>query len=89
MEESPKWQTNRFRDCVAICIGTGETVYMTTKQARALSAGVNRICRSIERQEFADSRGLTTNGEGLDPNKHKPVLKRRCDGVAYKNQGDS
>ncbi len=84
MAELPQWQTHRFRDVIAVCIGTGETVYMTTKQARALSGGINAACRSVEREQFADSRGLTRSGEGLDSNAPLPTCNRLPCGKAVR-----
>lgn len=69
---TPKWQTHRFGDSIAVCIGTGETVYLTTQQARALSGGINAACRSIEREPFGQSTGLTRSGEALHNNKPRP-----------------
>ena len=55
---------HRFHDSVAIWIGTGETVYLTTKDARKLSRAINKTCRSIERERYLDSSDLTFSLEG-------------------------
>jgi hypothetical protein len=53
-------QTHRFHDSVALHIGDGQTVYLRTVDARKLSAAINRIARSIERESFGNSaNGLT------------------------------
>lgn len=52
-------RVHRFCDTVAIYVDQGETVYLTVKQARSLSAAINKISRSIERETFAKSSGLT------------------------------
>jgi hypothetical protein len=52
-------QVHRFGDYVAVYIGTGETVYLTPKQARALSRAMNKAAKSCETQPFSESSGLT------------------------------
>ena len=47
-------QVHRFHDCVAIYIGTGETVYLTPKEARQLARAINKTARSCDREEFRD-----------------------------------
>lgn len=41
-------QAHRFQDRVAVYIGTGETVYLTPRDARQLSRAINRIAKSCE-----------------------------------------
>jgi hypothetical protein len=53
-------QIHRFRDSVAAYIGTGATVYMTPGEARAMARALNRAARSVEREPFARSAGVTT-----------------------------
>lgn len=52
-------QVHRFRDCVGLYVGTGETVYLTPPQARQLTRAINRVARSCENEAFGDSSGLT------------------------------
>ncbi len=59
MREQVRAQVHRFRDCVALYIGTGETVYLSPKDARKLSRAVNKAARSVEREKFVDSSGNT------------------------------
>lgn len=46
---------HRFRDCVAIHVGTGETSYLTPKQARKLAHSLYKACRDIDRRPFTES----------------------------------
>ena len=48
-------QTHRFRDYVAVYIGTGETVYLTPKQARQLTRAINKVARSCDTESFSQS----------------------------------
>ena len=58
-------QTHRYRDSLAIYIGTGETVYLPANDARNLSRAINKTVRSIERESFQDSpNNLDFNLEG-------------------------
>jgi len=50
---------HRFHEQVAISVGNGETVYFTVKEARALSRGINKICRACERVDYGDGPNLT------------------------------
>lgn len=59
-------QVHRFGDKAAIYVGSGETRYMTAKQARAMARALFKVARSIERERFADSSGLTTQLETSD-----------------------
>lgn len=52
-------QVHRFRDAVALYIGTGETVYLTPREARQLTRAINRVAKSCEGETFAESSGLT------------------------------
>lgn len=52
-------QVHRFRDKVAIYIGTGATVYLDPKDARQISKAINKVARSCERESFAQSSGNT------------------------------
>lgn len=57
-------QVHRFHDKCAVSLGTGETVYLSPKTARQLSSAINKVCRSIEREPFLQSRGTTFQIEG-------------------------
>ena len=48
-------QVHRFRDTVAGYLGTGETIYLTPKEARALAKALNACARSIEKESFVNS----------------------------------
>lgn len=50
-----KAQVHRFRDHVAVYVGTGETVYIEPKQAKALAKALNKVARSCESEGFAES----------------------------------
>jgi len=47
---------HRFRDHVAMDVGTGETVYLTPKQARKLARALYVATRDVETHGFQDSR---------------------------------
>lgn len=46
---------HRFRDQVAVHVGTGETVYLTQRQARTLARELYRTARDIDNRAFAES----------------------------------
>lgn len=48
-------QVHRFRDYVAVYLGTGETVYLEPKQAHALAKALNKAAKSCETESFSDS----------------------------------
>lgn len=48
-------QVHRFRDNVAIYVGTGPTQYLTPKEARALAKALNKAARSCASEPFAQS----------------------------------
>jgi len=48
-------QVHRFRDYVALYIGTGETVYFKPADARKLSRAINKAAKSCETESFAES----------------------------------
>jgi hypothetical protein len=48
-------QIHRFRDAVAVYIGTGETVYLRPADARKLSRAINRAAKSCESESFSQS----------------------------------
>lgn len=52
-------QSHRFRDSVALYVGTGETVYTQPGEARALASALLETADSVERERFTDSPGLT------------------------------
>lgn len=50
-----KGQVHRFGDYVAVYIGTGETVYLDPKQARAVARALTKAARSCDLEDFASS----------------------------------
>lgn len=46
---------HRFRDRVAVHVGTGETAYLTPKQARALAHALYKTARDIDNRAFTES----------------------------------
>lgn len=52
-------QVHRFRDMVAVYIGTGETVYLSPKEARQMTRAINRVAKSCDQEPFSESEGLT------------------------------
>jgi hypothetical protein len=54
-----KGQVHRFRDSVALYIGTGETVYVSAADARKIARALNRAAKSCASEPFAQSSGLT------------------------------
>lgn len=51
---------HRFRDLVATSLpGTHKTVYLTPKEARAFASAILKATRSVEREPFSKSEGLT------------------------------
>ena len=48
-------QIHRFRDAVALSVGTGQTVYMGPKEARKIAKALINAARSVERETFAQS----------------------------------
>lgn len=48
-------QVHRFRDHVAVYLGTGETVYLTPREARQFTRAINRVAKSCEGETFAES----------------------------------
>lgn len=61
------WQVHRFGDCVAISTGhnNGETIYLESHIARQMAAGIQRACRSIEREPFSASGDNTRSGAAV------------------------
>ena len=59
-------QVHRLHEKVAFYTVTGETVYMTVKEARAFAGAIFKAARSIERETYAQSTGLTFNMEFQD-----------------------
>lgn len=81
------WQTHRFGDCVAVSTGTGETVYLPLKEARAMARAINAAARSIAAERFADSSGLTRTGQAISPqreNRTCPRMERDATGRALR-----
>lgn len=82
------WQIHRFGDCVAISTGhrNGETIYLESHIARQMAAGIQRACRSIEREPFAESGDNTRSGAAhcrLDSNfRGLPRMVRETHGRA-------
>ncbi len=55
-------QVHRFHNFVAAYVTAGEdkeTAYMSAAQARQLARALNKVARSIEKEEFAKSTNLT------------------------------
>jgi len=52
---------HRFRDTVAVYIGTGATVYLSTKEAVALARALNACSRDIKKSSFVNSEFKTTD----------------------------
>lgn len=52
-------QVHRFGDAVALYLGTGETVYLTPREARKFTRAINRVAKSCDSEGFAQSSGLT------------------------------
>ena len=52
-------QVHRFRDCAGLWAGTGETVYLTPSEARRAAKALLAVARSIDREPFSESKGLT------------------------------
>jgi len=48
-------RVHRFRDAVAVSVGSGETVYMTPQQARKLARALNSTAKSCETERFIES----------------------------------
>lgn len=59
-------QVHRYGDAVAVHIGPGETTYLTPSAWRKIALAGNEIARSIEREKFVDSSGLTFSQESED-----------------------
>lgn len=51
----------RFHDAVALHSGNGETVYLTRQDAKKLAQAIRRVVKSIENENFVDSRFGTIN----------------------------
>lgn len=72
------WQVHRFRDCVAVSTGSGgDTVYMPHDEAARMAKAINAAVRSIKRESFADSAGLTKSGEASREYPHGYACERR------------
>ena len=52
-------QVHRFGDAVALYLGTGETVYLTPREARQFTRAINRVAKSCDAESFSESKGLT------------------------------
>lgn len=82
-------QVHRFRDSVAAWLGTGETVYMTAGEARAMARALVRAAQSVEREPFGQSGGTTKALSFADwkrANQTIPTLERDADGRAIKGK---
>jgi hypothetical protein len=51
----PIASVHRFRDAVAVYVGTGPTQYLTPKEARKLARAINTAARSCDSEAFKDS----------------------------------
>jgi hypothetical protein len=52
-------QVHRFGDSVGCYIGTGETVYLSARDARAFGLALLKVATSIDKESFVDSPSLT------------------------------
>lgn len=80
-------QIHRFRDSVAASLGNGQTVYMTSGEARALARALIRAARSVESEPFHLSAGITAAlgfSDWLRSGEHMPELERGPDGRALR-----
>lgn len=59
MPKTVNAQVHRFRDCVALYVATGETVYLSAKDARKFARAINKAIKSVETESFSDSKGTT------------------------------
>jgi len=50
---------HRFRDTVAVSVGTGETTYLSPAQARQLARALYVAARDVEHVEFIESKVVT------------------------------
>ena len=48
-------QIHRFRDAVAVYVGTGETVYLTPDQAKIIGGFLRDCAEDCERHKFSES----------------------------------
>lgn len=48
-------QIHRFNDKVAIYLGTGKEIYLTSDQARLISEAIDSCAVDIERKKFTES----------------------------------
>lgn len=83
-------QVHRFGDSVAAYIGTGPTVYMTAREARAMARALVKAARSVEREGFAQSSGTTTQLALSDWQRSGgviPRLERDAEGRAIRSKG--
>lgn len=76
-------QVHRFGDCAGLSAGTGPTVYLSAREAEKAGRALLAVARSIRRERFADSAGLTVSFEAADETwKMPPRLDRLPDGRA-------
>ena len=54
-------QVHRFRDKVAVYVGSGKTVYLSPGNARKLARALNAAARSCDKGPFVDSTCGTVN----------------------------
>lgn len=54
-EAKPVASVHRFRNTVGVYVGSGETQYLTARQARELAKALTVAARSVEREKFTDS----------------------------------
>lgn len=45
-------QIHRFGDCVALYVGTGQTIYITPKEAKAIAKQLNACAKDIAEHSF-------------------------------------
>ena len=75
-------QIHRFRDAIALSVGTGQTVYMGPKEARKIAKALIVAARSVEREAFTQSNCPTVSvdigyqGDTLDNPRHRKQARK-------------
>ena len=80
-------QVHRFRDAVAAYVGSGETVYMTAREARIMARALIKAARSVDMVPFHRSAGETVTLAFADWQRSGgviPTLERDADGRAVR-----
>lgn len=61
-----KAQVHRFGDCVALYVGTGQTVYVTPADAKCIAKTLNRAATDVTQSTFQNSKFTTTKFDFAD-----------------------